>query len=242
VFGRGRVTFQRLAGRALRRGHRAFPRRREPRARGLDGSSREECVPDRSWRCPRTTSATTSRQLQRPQWKARCYAFRAFPSSSKRRPRRAAHSGPLVFGGPLLVAPDRPGRTPVASARGPQPPGVRLRLGARFAGRRFHREQIPLRVARLNARTRSNPRRMRSPPDASAAAPPCADVPRASHRDQYIRSISSQRIRPVSLGTLQPRYGTFRTSQNVPKAGVRQSAQETYLSQKPTRQCGSRRT
>lgn len=52
------------------------------------------------------------------QWKARCYAFRAFHPAGKRRSRPGATDGTLVFGGPLLGDPDRHLRTAAGSPTG----------------------------------------------------------------------------------------------------------------------------
>jgi hypothetical protein len=137
------------------------------------------------------------------QWKARCYAFRAFPPS-----------GVVAFGGPLLGAPDRQVRTSVAAASCRPPLGVERQLGAPVPRHRTGTDWVALRVARSSARTRSQPWRTRHQGDASAAAPPCVGIAPAPHRHRSILSTSSGAIRPARCGTFQPRYGTFG---NVPK-------------------------
>jgi hypothetical protein len=102
------------------------------------------------------------------------------------------------------------GRPPLSAARRIPPAGC-----ARFAA------PAPPRLSRAarcapECGTRSKPRRTRSAPHAAAAAPLCAGVALATHRDRSILSTSSQRMRPASRGTFQPRCGTFRASQNVP--------------------------
>lgn len=61
----------------------------------------------------------------------------------------------MALGGPLLGASDRQVRTSAAAARSSPPPGMHLELGAPLSGSWLHHNYVALRVARLNARTRS---------------------------------------------------------------------------------------
>src|SRR5260370_1632751 len=123
----------------------ARPRRVEPRrtrARSMVATSTAHS----KVRCGFTPCARTSAELVvlplvAPPWKARCYAFRAFHQGAN-----------LVFGGPLLGAPDLQVRIAVGRPRRRPGTGVRLRLDPYFQAKCLLPNSLPFCVAlRLTA-------------------------------------------------------------------------------------------
>ncbi len=153
---------------------------------------------------PHQTASGGAWPIRQTQWKARCYAFRAF------RP-----AGIVPFGGPLLGAPDRQVPTSAAAAGCSPQPGVHRRPGARAPRHRLRYHQVALRVAHLCARTRSPSRCMRRLAFAPAVAPPCAVAP-TPLRYWPCLSASWPTRRPARQGRFNHVLGRLQTSHNVP--------------------------